>query len=87
MIVKIYINENCEPLHNDGTKLSEWEKKQVYAACANRGLVGDQMEDGEIRWTPEKIDTDVFEQTFLKANSHIQVDLPYELINPKRGGS
>lgn len=81
MVVRIYINENREPLHNDGTKLSEWEKKQVYAAYANRGLVGDQMEDGEIWWTPEKIDIDVFEQTFLKPNSHIQVDLPYKIID------
>lgn len=82
MIVKIYINENCEPLHNDGTKLTEWEKKQVYAAYANRGLVGDQMEDDEIRWDADKIDIDVFERTFLKPNSHIQVDLPFELIKP-----
>lgn len=53
MVVRIYINDRCEPLHNDGTIFSEWEKKQVYAAYANRGLVGDQMEDDEIRWDPD----------------------------------
>ncbi|MEB3150294.1 MAG: hypothetical protein VKL60_14940 [Sphaerospermopsis sp.] len=86
MITKIYINENCEPLHNDNTKLSEWEKKQVYAAYANQGLTEEQMKDPEIRWDARDIETDVFERTFLKPNSHIKVDLPYELINPKRGG-
>jgi hypothetical protein len=86
MIAKIYINEKCEPMHNDGTKLSEWEKKQVYAAYANRGLTDEQMKDDEIRWDAETIETDVFERVWLKPNSHIKVDLPYELINPKRGG-
>jgi hypothetical protein len=80
MIVKIYVNENREPLHNDGTKLSEWEKKQVYAAYANKGLTDEQMDDDEIRWDAHSIDTDVFETVFLKPNSHIQVDLPFELI-------
>lgn len=84
MIVKIYINENCEPLHNDGTKLEPWEKKVVYAALANKGLTKEQMKDDSIRWDAESIDPDVFERTFLQPNSHITVDLPYELINPKK---
>ena len=79
MIVKIYVNKNCEALLNDGTKLTEWEKKQVYAAYANKGLTDEQMKDEEIRWDAENIQTNVFERTFLKPNSHIQVDLPFLL--------
>jgi len=86
MIVKIYVNENCEPLHVDGTKLEEWEKKEVYASLANQGLTKEQMKDDSIRWCAKSIEVDVFERTFLTPNSHIKVDLPYDLINPKRGG-
>jgi len=84
MIVKIYINSNCEPEHNDGTKLSDWEKKQVYAAYANKGLTDEQMKDPEIRWDAGSIEIDVFERVWLKPNSHIQVDLPFKLVKWKR---
>lgn len=84
MIVRIYINENCEPVHVDGSVLTAWEKKQVYAAYANRGLSDEQMKDNEVRWDAKNIDTDVFERTFLKLNSHIQVDLPFNLIKTNK---
>ena len=80
MIAKIYINANCEPEHNDGTKLSDWEKKQVYAAYANRGLTDEQMKDPDIRWDAATIETDVFERIWLNPNTHIQVDLPFEIF-------
>ena len=87
MIAKIYINENCEPLRNDGTKLSEWEKKQVYAAYANNGLTDEQMKDPEIRWDASNIETDVFERVWLKPNSHIQVDLSFDMFSKIRSRS
>ena len=80
MIVKIYIDKNCEPRHNDDTKLSDWEKKQVYSAFANQGLTEEQMKDDEIRWDANSIDPDVFERVFLKPNTYIEVDLPFNLI-------
>ena len=79
-MVQIYISGDCEAVHNDGTKLSEWEKKQVYAALANKGLSKEQLDDPDIRWDAHAIQADVFERTFLKPNSHIQVDLPFNLI-------
>lgn len=82
MIVKLYVNHQCEIETLNGSKLTDSEKKKIYAEIANKGLTEEQMKDPDVCWRADEIDTEVFERVFLRPNSHILVDLPYELINP-----